>query len=300
MDDHPIVMCDGVICSLLCITGCRMCLTDNVSCVLMFIEMFLRVMSLCHTVVVEKDIDKKKESIGAASPAVKAAKSPTAGGNAKNSDGAPVGFAYQAESPDEGALVSAASSNFGFQVISRDSSGIRLRREVPSHLDDSDLVRSLQSRECTMDHVAMETAHGRNVSTDAPNRSSAVKLPREETWTILATNKFDSDRKRMSILLRAPSELGSVPILFCKGADSAMLDSEICGITVVGGENENNKLSSVPEDQEMEEDMEHLLRMQVRCILCSPINDTLCLISNVYRFIWVNSRKKDFEPLFLV
>jgi phospholipid-transporting ATPase len=238
--------------------------------------MFLRVMSLCHTVVVEKDIDKKKEGIGAPSPAAKsAAKTPSGktGENGKNADGAPMGFAYQAESPDEGALVSAASSNFGFQVISRDSSGIRLRRQVPSHLDDLDLVRSLQSGECTMGHVAMETAHGRD-SADAPKRSSAMKFPLEETWTILATNKFDSDRKRMSILLRAPSELGSVPILFCKGADSAMLDSEICGITGVGGENGNTTLSSVPEDQEMDEDMEHLLRMQVRRIFCSQVNGT--------------------------
>lgn len=235
--------------------------------------MFLRVMSLCHTVVVEKDIDKK-EKIGTASPAAKSAdKTPSgpAGVNAKNSDGAPMGFAYQAESPDEGALVSAASSNFGFQVISRDSSGIRLRREVPSHLDDLDLVRSIQGGECTMDHVAMETAHGRDsVGIEGLNRMSATKFPREETWMILATNKFDSDRKRMSILLRAPPELGSVPILFCKGADSAMLDSEICGITVNDGENgkdtvqSNETLSSVPEDQEMDEGMEHLLRMQVR------------------------------------
>lgn len=132
-----------------------------------------------------------------------------------------------------------------------------------------------------MGHVAMETAHGRDsVGADAPNRGSAMKFPLEETWTILATNKFDSDRKRMSILLRAPSELGSVPILFCKGADSAMLDSEICGITGIGGENgndavkSNTTLSSVPEDQEMDEDMEHLLRMQVRRIFYSQVNGT--------------------------
>ena len=29
-----------------------------------------------------------------------------------------------------------------------------------------------------------------------------------------------------SILLRSPPELGSIPILFCKGADSAMLSNE--------------------------------------------------------------------------
>ncbi|EEC45989.1 P4, P type ATPase, partial [Phaeodactylum tricornutum CCAP 1055/1] len=122
-------------------------------------EMFLRVLSLCHTVVDRNGRGDERE---------------------KGPDGAPYGYAYQAESPDEGALVSAASTTYGFQVIGRDAAGIRLR----------------------------------------------VK-EKEETWTILAVNKFDSDRKRMSILLRSPPELGSLPILFCKGADSAMLDPAI-------------------------------------------------------------------------
>ena len=38
---------------------------------------------------------------------------------ANSADGAPMGHAYQAESPDEGALVSAASQEFGFQLKSR-------------------------------------------------------------------------------------------------------------------------------------------------------------------------------------
>eukprot|EP00536_Pseudo-nitzschia_multiseries_P010237 jgi/Psemu1/242785/estExt_Genewise1.C_3060002 len=122
-------------------------------------EMFVRVMSLCHTVV--------------------------------SQDGAPAGFAYQAESPDESALVSEASKTFGFQVVGRNSSGITLQCEHPT-------------------------------------------ISRIETWEILAINKFDSERKRMSILLRAPPELGSVIILFCKGADSAMLDSNVCTEAMLG------------------------------------------------------------------
>lgn len=224
-------------------------------------EMFLRVMSLCHTVVVEKDIDKK-ESIGS-SPVKGGAPSDRGSGKGKSADGAPMGYAYQAESPDEGALVSAASSNFGFQVVSRDSSGIRLRREVPSHLENVRLVEAMQNGDRSMESVAMETAHiGASKGDERYVDVVTEDLIQEEIWTILAINKFDSDRKRMSILLRAPQELGGVPILFCKGADSAMLDAEICG-KAVEGINDQNQLTSISEDYDNDEGMEHLLRMQV-------------------------------------
>lgn len=248
-------------------------------------EMFLRVMSLCHTVVVEKDIDKK-ESIGAAP--VKGAASDRGSANGKSADGAPMGYAYQAESPDEGALVSAASSNFGFQVVSRDSSGIRLRREFPSHLENLELVEALQNGVHSMDNVAMETAHV-GTNHERSINAAAAELFREETWTILAINKFDSDRKRMSILLRAPQELGGVPILFCKGADSAMLDAEVCG-KAVGDQEDRNQLTSISEDLEDDEGMEHLLRMQVRQ---EALFDAYPSQTMLYRCIWENSLKKD-------
>lgn len=100
-------------------------------------ELFLRVMSLCHTVVVEKDLDlpkknikndgseEKKENDNDASDENDDGnneENPTAGNDdvtvtivasttttkndEKSADGAPFGYAYQAESPDEGALVS--------------------------------------------------------------------------------------------------------------------------------------------------------------------------------------------------
>ena len=53
-------------------------------------------------------------------------------------------------------------------------------------------------------------------------------IPRIETWPILAINKFDSDRKRMLVLVRYPPELGSIHMLLCKGADSLMLIEEVC------------------------------------------------------------------------
>jgi len=291
-------------------------------------EMFLRVMSLCHTVVVEKDIDKKEEiggggvsvtstkpstksflkgvftsrgrtstgdsvstplgsvqegaefdSASNASPAVRGRANTgtslaTAGSTmAKNSDGAPYGYAYQAESPDEGALVSAASSNYHFQVVARDSSGIKLRCQFPSHLQDKNLTSGLSSKKVSLDRVALETVQvladgAGSVGMFGSNLDSAVfGEVREETWTILAVNKFDSDRKRMSILLRSPPELGGLPILFCKGADSSMMDPTICrkfGML----ENDGQHLTSVSEDEEENgddggDDMAHVLRMQV-------------------------------------
>jgi hypothetical protein len=93
-------------------------------------ELFLRVMSLCHTVVVEKDLDlpkqnnkndssgedKDKDNDGGdndgndeENPTADydvAAATTTTKNDEKSADGAPFGYAYQAESPDEGALVS--------------------------------------------------------------------------------------------------------------------------------------------------------------------------------------------------
>ena len=290
-------------------------------------EMFLRVMCLCHTVVVEKDIDKKKEisagvstgsqsslvsfprsifksnrrradtggsGVGSvattgdadfdlASPNMDSSRARTdtaysfAPGedstNAKNSDGAPIGFAYQAESPDEGALVSAASLTYGFQVVGRDVHGIRLRCPVSSHFQDREVVDLLKTRKLSLDQLASDTvlnftaAHDAEGSIASENVQSGVEaamdgVAREETWSILAINKFDSDRKRMSVLLRSPDELGSLPILFCKGADSSMLDPAVCsGIDLISN-------YSPPTDDAQDHDdgnfrIAHLLGIQV-------------------------------------
>lgn len=105
----------------------------------------------------------------------------------KMADGAPMGHACQAESPDEGALVSAASSTCGFQVVSRDASGIRLRCEYPSHLQDASVTKGLQSGKTTLDRIAAETAHelqddngGVGNSTPMNFRMTSVDSCREE------------------------------------------------------------------------------------------------------------------------
>lgn len=257
-------------------------------------EMFVRVMSLCHTVVVEKDLDnstkidesksvssggsnwmfptskKKKQTqlrrscsdmSGSSAHALETVSEEPGdkinldisekgtsrsslgsmvrgngggGGSCSRSqekgrDGAPAGFAYQAESPDENALVSEASKTFGFQVVGRKSSEIILRCEHPTVLSDENLVKGLRNGTISSKTLLSNCATGRvQVERSEEERLKYTKDVRTESWEILAVNKFDSDRKRMSILLRAPAELGSVVILFCKGADSAMLDPDVC------------------------------------------------------------------------
>jgi magnesium-transporting ATPase (P-type) len=245
-------------------------------------EMFLRIMSLCHTVVVEKDIDNKEfissgysvqstSSTGRGrmlsgfrrknsangplgsplsvvsedgelvsdTPTNLRNRADTAGSfapgygpeNTKAADGAPYGYAYQAESPDEGALVSAASNTYGFQVLNRDSFGIKLLVHRPSHFEDPEVLAGLKSGKLSLKQLAARTASSANEDTPAHDYyedPSDVGEKSEEQWAILAVNKFDSTRKRMSILLRSPPELGSLPILFCKGADSAMFEPGVC------------------------------------------------------------------------
>ncbi|KAG7235609.1 hypothetical protein INR49_002419 [Caranx melampygus] len=101
---------------------------------------FFKLLSLCHTVMVEhKDGD----------------------------------LVYQAASPDEGALVTAAR-NFGFVFLSRTQDTITIKE---------------------MDH--------------------------ESTYEMLALLDFNSDRKRMSIILKFPD--GRIR-LYCKGADTVIYE----------------------------------------------------------------------------
>mmetsp|Transcript_15351 Transcript_15351/g.38040 ORF Transcript_15351/g.38040 Transcript_15351/m.38040 type:complete len:1784 (+) Transcript_15351:307-5658(+) len=304
-------------------------------------EMFLRVLSLCHTVVVEKDLDlfdqidesKSVSSVGSSwsataknytkkfftgrrdrtvsdmsassshapvsmletvaedpgslksdLPPMNAPRNRTASAGSvavstqndspleKGPDGAPAGFAYQAESPDEGALVSEASKAFGFQVIGRDSSGIKIRVDRPTIFLDDGLVAGLKTGALNPKQLAADTATGHIRIENNPEKAAELNDSnglRTETWSILAVNKFDSDRKRMSILLRSPPELGSAPILFCKGADSAMLDPSVCSaskIVLSGNEmvdfERSQQLEVVTEDEESEFETAQLLGMQ--------------------------------------
>ncbi len=279
-------------------------------------EMFLRVMAICHTVVVEKEIDASKintksddsvSSTGIASVLKKWNRSrnnteeafpkkmeavaeennnmieeasfgsmrtplsmvkEVAEGSVsmkiegtnrlgKNSDGSPAGFAFQAESPDEGALVSAASKEYNFQLIGRDSNGVILRTVSPSLFSVEKVTNGLKSGVLTSRQLASVTASptiGDEKSTLKKHLSEVEGRVKpddakcfEETWAILAVNKFDSDRKRMSVVVRSPPSLGSIPMLLCKGADSSMLDPDVCegGRHMMSGDGLGQSMSSI-------------------------------------------------------
>ncbi|XP_038646502.1 phospholipid-transporting ATPase IC isoform X1 [Scyliorhinus canicula] len=101
---------------------------------------FFKLLALCHTVMVEENNGQ---------------------------------IVYQAASPDEGALVTAAR-NFGFVFLSRTQSAITIS-----------------------------------------------ELGIKRTYEVLAILDFDSDRKRMSIILRSPE--GKIK-LYCKGADTVIYE----------------------------------------------------------------------------
>ena len=46
----------------------------------------------------------------------------------------------------------------------------------------------------------------------------------EYTYQILNILQFNSTRKRMSVIVKSPKELGSEIILFCKGADNVIIE----------------------------------------------------------------------------
>ena len=322
-------------------------------------EMFLRVMSICHTVVVEKEIDASNidntqsndkkdggasifswrprsrantgdDTRGPLGSIVEARSNPFSGQDladamdratnmdpsfgsnmsvgskgskeskgikmdasvftavsdklGKSSDGSPKGFAYQAESPDEGALVSAASLEYGFQLISRDSSGVKLSCTSPSLLSINDVSTGLKNGSLSSKRLAAETACPRignqptnNLrgilakwsNTNDHNTLATATGSTEEVWPILAVNKFDSTRKRMSVLVRSPPELGSIPMLLIKGADSSMLDPDICeggqyvASGALGGEQMSNMIRTAESCDDAEDwEKSVLLNMQ--------------------------------------
>mmetsp|Transcript_23007 Transcript_23007/g.49788 ORF Transcript_23007/g.49788 Transcript_23007/m.49788 type:complete len:1706 (-) Transcript_23007:99-5216(-) len=244
-------------------------------------EMFLRVMSICHTVVVEKDhvvpsyeqaaddssrkkkwnLKSPRSRLGSEDSNVsKGPRAPPKKAKKKN-DGAPEGYAYQAESPDEGALVAAASCEYGFQLLGRNSSGVSISCPCPSLLENDDVVKGLKNGSMTAKMLAAKTAP----TSGALSKYSGTQVktvddgvaPQSETWPVLAINKFDSDRKRMSVLVRSPPELGSVSMLLCKGADSSMLIKEVCeGVRML--ENIVDKYEAPKAEPESEADQSEL------------------------------------------
>ena len=255
-------------------------------------EMFLRVMSICHTVVVEKDqapvdiglsedlkeIEKTESNVSALSmlSPIRKPKAKTKSRKKEKKDGSPEGFNYQAESPDEGALVAAASNQYGFQLLGRDSSGVHISCPCPSLFEDDNVVEGLKNGTLSAKILA-----GKTVCKDFNGSGATVEAggsPRKETWTILAINKFDSNRKRMSVLVRSPPELGSVPMLLCKGADSAMMLDGVCeGIDLL----QNVDVSNVETESDIQ-NAEYSSLLGIQAHLGGK------LVFEVYAFVYVH------------
>ncbi|GMI22157.1 hypothetical protein TeGR_g11442, partial [Tetraparma gracilis] len=206
------------------------------------VEMFLRTLALCHTVVVEDTEGDASAETG------------------DSFDAAPEGHSYQAESPDESALVNESSLQWDVQLIGSKSGCTVIEASFPTGLGALPGNSAGDPTEALKALVASSHA-------SPPASPSVAGSRRTESWSLLATNKFDSTRKRMSVLMRSPPELGGLPVLFVKGADSAMLSPEVA----VGGSWLLHEMGVEPDtDQEYDasgegldlEYLKHLLELQ--------------------------------------
>ncbi|KAF8933604.1 hypothetical protein BGZ58_006244 [Dissophora ornata] len=115
-------------------------------------------------------------------------------GNSINEQGKPKStLLYRAESPDEAALVSAAK-NVGFVFVSRGASG--------------------------------NQENGGKVGSGGNSRQNVNVnfLGQDYTYEQLDVIKFNSTRKRMTVIMREPQELGGKILLLTKGADNVIFD----------------------------------------------------------------------------
>uniref|UniRef100_A0A7S2SL74 Phospholipid-transporting ATPase n=1 Tax=Mucochytrium quahogii TaxID=96639 RepID=A0A7S2SL74_9STRA len=111
---------------------------------------------------------------------------------------------YNAEGPDEEALVGAAAA-VGIKLLSTDNNIYEVALEVDGNADDTDDVDTNDSDSTTSEL---------NPTGVTPEMSdNSLK------FEILATNHFNSTRKRMSVVCRDPA--GNI-MLYVKGADTIM------------------------------------------------------------------------------
>jgi len=127
------------------------------------LDIFFTCLAVCHTVVVEKQKDGS--------------------------------LTYQAESPDEGALVYAAKP-VGYELVDRTAGTITVS--------------------------TAGVAGSEKMSGDSSSKETEDEADNHlRTYEILAVNAFDATRKRMSIIVREAT--GDI-VLYCKGADNKMFE----------------------------------------------------------------------------
>jgi len=166
------------------------------------LRMMLTIMAVAHTVVVEEHNEMlagNTRSDDEKAPASSKGSLPSGTPNVSNQSATKERKdVYNAESPDEGALVDAART-LGFTFRQRNMDSVSV--EIPSNIGQ---IGNKPSRSAATDTVGMVNI-GKPV----------------ENFKILAINQFSSTRKRMSVLCQL--EDGRC-MLFVKGADNVMFD----------------------------------------------------------------------------
>ncbi|KAF9955352.1 hypothetical protein BGZ72_003804 [Mortierella alpina] len=137
---------------------------------------------------------RKNSSATVAPPGVKSAAGANGSGGSLDEQGKPKPtICYRAESPDEAALVSAAK-NVGFAFVSRGAA------------------------------AGAESTGGAKAGGNSRQNVNLNVLGQDYTYEQLDVIKFNSTRKRMTVIVREPQELGGRILLLTKGADNVIFE----------------------------------------------------------------------------
>ncbi|KAG9321717.1 hypothetical protein KVV02_006631 [Mortierella alpina] len=138
---------------------------------------------------------RKNSSATVAPPGLKSAAGANGSGGSLDEHGKPKPtICYRAESPDEAALVSAAK-NVGFAFVSRGAGA-----------------------------GAEGAAGGGKAGGNSRQNVNLNVLGQDYTYEQLDVIKFNSTRKRMTVIVREPKELGGRILLLTKGADNVIFE----------------------------------------------------------------------------
>ena len=180
----------------------------------------LTIMSVAHTVVIEEERLHLKGGNATASDSERGSDKVADGSvdHIPNTSVKPETLVYNAESPDEGALVDAART-LGFIFCERNFDSVSI--QVPTAPDP--LSRS--SSPASVGPDSDTESEGSVLSSNMADRTAQATPPFAK-YKILAINQFSSTRKRMSVLVQAAD--GRF-LLLAKGADNVMVDIAASG-----------------------------------------------------------------------
>jgi len=122
---------------------------------------------------------------------------------------------YNAESPDEEALVFASAALGVEYAYSKNQGTVGLQLRTVAFPANENGHKS-----CKFDNDDFGVERDDDGVEDNV-RGKEIQLETTEEWDVLAVNPFSSDRKRMSVLYKRPED--DALVLLCKGADNQML-----------------------------------------------------------------------------